>query len=362
MIKGISIYLHEKIPVELEMYLQQVMELGFNTVFTSIHIPESKEEEQFEALILLGTLVKRYGLELMVDISGETLVKICNDHELLKKLQSLNIDRMRFDCDYEMNHMFEAIDVLGVKSVVLNASTLNQEDIEMIVSILKERYKDKEIIACHNFYPQVETGLDIKFIEKQGGIFEDLGIPVISFLPSLKYARGPLYQGLVTVEAHRYTSLEESTLMLRYTKGFGGILLADCYAEETELSTIVSVCDDKAMVLELMTRENLSEVEKKILFKREHYARYDNGEQVIRMETSRSIASVGQRVEASNCVRRSQFDLTINNENYGRYSGELQIVLKDLTQDDRVNLVGYIEERDQYKIQYIQKGRKFYLK
>ena len=43
-------------------------------------------------------------------------------------------------------------------------------------------------------------------------------------------------------------------------------------------------------------------------------------------------------------------------ESYERYSGELQIVLKNLPQDNRVNVIGYIEEEERWKLQYYRQG------
>ena len=43
---------------------------------------------------------------------------------------------------------------------------------------------------------------------------------------------------------------------------------------------------------------------------------------------------------------RRRGDVTIDNSNYGRYMGELQIVLHDLPADRRVNVIGRIVSED----------------
>ena len=45
-------------------------------------------------------------------------------------------------------------------------------------------------------------------------------------------------------------------------------------------------------------------------------------------------------------VPRPYGTVTIDNSNYGRYVGELQIALRDLPADSRVNLVGRIIDED----------------
>ncbi|MGG3924217.1 DUF871 domain-containing protein, partial [Geobacillus thermodenitrificans] len=53
--------------------------------------------------------------------------------------------------------------------------------------------------------------------------------------------------------------------------------------------------------------------------------------------------------------------ITIDNERYGRYAGELQITLVDLPADDRVNVIGQVIEEDMPLLRYIHGGRRFCL-
>jgi hypothetical protein len=54
--------------------------------------------------------------------------------------------------------------------------------------------------------------------------------------------------------------------------------------------------------------------------------------------------------------------ITIDNKDYLRYCGELQICKKDLPADKRVNVVGKIVEDELFLIPYIQDATKFMLK
>ena len=358
MIKGISVYSNEGIPVEVLGYLKEANKLGFNTVFTSVHIPELKMKEQLMHFFSLCEQVKAAKMELMVDISGEVLAAIIKNKEYIEGFVNHPV-MMRFDCRYEREQILQAAELLKVSALVLNASSLQEDKIVEIVKGIRERLPDIQLLACHNFYPRVETGLTMEFLGKQGKIFEQFGIPVLSFLPSKAYPRGPIYQGLVTVESHRQLSFEESALMLRHSTNCGGLIIADAYAEEEMLIKLLDVCNNEALKIRLEVVDSLSEGEKEILFLGEHQMRYDSGSMVLRVETSRSMASIGKKIEPKGQRNRSMFDVTIDNEKYGRYSGELQIVLDDLPADARVNVVGYIAAGDQYKLEYIKKGKKF---
>ena len=358
MVKGISIYLQEDTPVEVESYLKKARRLGFNTVFTSIHIPELQVETQIAYFFALCQKVKEVKMELLVDVSGEVLSHIVKNKDYVAEFIEYNI-MIRFDCGYETEQILLAAEVLGVTGLVLNASTLKEIELNEIVKEIREHFPNMKLLACHNFYPRVETGLAIEFVEKQGKVFEGLGIPVLSFLPSIDYPRGPMYQGLVTVESHRHLSFEESALMLYNSASFGGLIIADVYAEEKMLKEMAAVCENQPLEIQLEVIDSLSENEKEILFSGEHQIRYDSGAFVLRVETSRAMATLGRKVEPKGQRNRSKFDVTIDNEKYGRYSGELQIVLDDLRADERVNVVGYIAAGDQYKLEYIKKGKKF---
>ena len=43
---------------------------------------------------------------------------------------------------------------------------------------------------------------------------------------------------------------------------------------------------------------------------------------------------------------RKKYDVTIDNELFKRYSGEINLVLTDLPNDERVNVIGYVDCSD----------------
>lgn len=71
---GASIYF--SIPFEEnERYLREISQFGINYVFTSMQIPEEKNERQLELLKKFISLTNQLGMKLMVDISPETFKK-----------------------------------------------------------------------------------------------------------------------------------------------------------------------------------------------------------------------------------------------------------------------------------------------
>ena len=80
---------------------------------------------------------------------------------------------------------------------------------------------------------------------------------------------------------------------------------------------------------------------------------------VVRSQESRS--SCHSQVSPQPAQTRQRGDVTIDNSNYGRYMGELQIVLQDLPADERVNVIGRIVSEDLCLLECVHPGRRFRL-
>ena len=66
-------------------------------------------------------------------------------------------------------------------------------------------------------------------------------------------------------------------------------------------------------------------------------------------------------MEPANCVCRHRGVITIDNRNYGRYSGEVMMIRRDLPADPRVNVIGRVPENAHLLMDNIRRGQKFTL-
>ena len=82
---------------------------------------------------------------------------------------------------------------------------------------------------------------------------------------------------------------------------------------------------------------------------------------LIRFQESRTYSCQGDIVEPKNCTERRRGVITADNEGYGRYSGELMLVLEDLPADTRVNVIGSVPEEAWLLMDRIGRGGKFML-
>lgn len=87
-----------------------------------------------------------------------------------------------------------------------------------------------------------------------------------------------------------------------------------------------------------------------------HTNRMDPGEFTIRSQEARLKKT--STIKKRNTGERLKYFLTIDNEGYLRYERELQIVMKNLPSDDRINIIGDLSESS-LLINQIKPGDKF---
>nr|WP_257785805.1 DUF871 domain-containing protein [Planococcus halocryophilus] len=75
---------------------------------------------------------------------------------------------------------------------------------------------------------------------------------------------------------------------------------------------------------------------------------------------SRQYGLIGTHLlKPENTIIRIKGSITVDNERYGRYRGELQITKRDLPADDKVNVIGKVIEEDLALLTSIKGGVKF---
>jgi hypothetical protein len=345
---GFSIFLNEEINFE---YLERMYNAGFTGIFTSIHIPEDDPSVYIERLQSLGQFVSDHHLTLMVDISANAMNKIGGTFDNIQPLLDLGITGLRND--YGIPNQIIAL--LSHKiDIALNASTLTIEDIDELY-YFKANFSNIE--AWHNYYPRPETGLAAHpFIDKNTWLHKN-GLSVMAFVPGDHNKRGPLYEGLPTLEKHRNThplSAAFELLNLDYVD--------HVYIGDPRISNILQrqfqtfIINKKILLRADAERPYLDTLISHI--EGEHTNRIDSARDVIRSEESRLVRKISN-VPQLNTISRVKGSVTIDNELYGRYMGEVQITKVDLPQDEKVNVIAKVKDEDLLLVDMIQPGQKF---
>lgn len=338
-----------------EDYISLAKQYGFNEIFTTLHLPEISFEKQLDTLLEVCELAKKFDMEVTSDIGGNYIKQLLINEELLNKLKKTKLDFLRLDYGYNHEDIKSLANKLPLKGFVINASIYNEIESKIEVEFI--RSLNLEVRACHNYYPRIETGIDEELVLKQKQIFNSLNVPIYYCVANLNNPRGPIYKGLPSLEKHRYAPIDNVLLELIEKYEADGIMYADQFYEKEDFILLQEI-ENKIINIKVKLINN--KYNNKVLI--DHHFRYDSNEYILRSQTSRQMAEFAEVVEKENQIVRKRGSITIDNKDYGRYSSEIQIVLKDLPQDERVNVIGNIEEIELEKFAYYRKGYLYRLK
>ncbi|MBW8351485.1 DUF871 family protein [Bacillus sp. IITD106] len=352
---GVSVYLgYEKISKQ-GLYLRKMKEHGFKSIFTSLHIPEDNPSEYKEQLSMLGSIAKELDMELMADISPLSIKMLGLDWNNEKELLNWGLSGLRTDYGIDENTI---VALSHQMKIALNASTITNESLN--------RMKNKglninQVEAWHNFYPRPETGLGWEdFIERNKWLKEK-GLIVMAFIPGDETLRGPLFAKLPTLESHREYSPFAAYLELKNKGYVDKILIGDVQISDIALEQFEAYRQGEILLRCKACKETNIKFIKKLPTL--HTNRADHARDCIRSVESRQYASIGKcSILPSNCVQRPIGSITIDNEKYRRYQGELQITLNNLRADEKVNVLGRVVSDDRRLLPFIKGNQKFRLK
>lgn len=332
---GISVYagLDDYSKEENVKYLHLAKDLGCTHVFSSAHINEAKtSQEELQSII---DECNKLGLKLTLDVSK----RIIDKYKDLEGLFALRLD-YGFS-DEEIIELSQNAPYL----VELNASTLSYEHIK---SLIDNGINTSRTRFTFNFYPKLYSGHDIIDVYNKTKICNEVGIYVGAFIPSHVGFRPPMYEGLPTVEVHRTMVLDNAIEELKAC-GINGIYFGDAYACTDEINTLVMHNADDVLIKFSLYNEYYN-----YLYDKSFRIRPDLNSSILRVSSVRS----GDEILEFNTVGRKKYDVTVDNSKFKRYAGEINIILKDLPSDERVNVIGKIDSTD-IIIDKIKKGNKF---
>lgn len=317
-------------------YLHLLKKYNIEKVFISAHMPEMNQDFEKELHQIVNE-ANRLGIQVILDVSRPTFYEIT-----LPPIYALRLD-----------YGFRREEIVQLAKnadycLELNASTLTESDLRYFIN---RGVDTARLRISHNFYPKPYTGLSHDEILRKNLILKRYGFKVSAFIPSQIGKRPPLYEGLPTIEAHRHLPLE-IILSEMANLELEEVFFGDAYAYETELKTAGSFTGELILV-PICLYPGLSDNERQILLS-EHRNRRDASSHFIRSSVRFSKGVISPR----NTIIREYYDVTIDNEQFGRYQGEVSIITDELPSDKRVNVVGNAMVTD-FIINEIKKGKKF---
>ena len=315
-------------------------------IFLSLHISEEFDATYCQRAREICHLLAVFGFRTIADVSVKTLQQFgCSS--LTELAKDLKLWGLRIDYGFSAAEIGEMATQMPI---VLNASTTSAADARRIAA------KGREVFALHNFYPRPETGLDEEYLMETTRALREAGLSVQCFIPGDTLLRGPLHEGLPTLEAHRHVLPSAAFVDMALRFGMEDIFLADPGLSEKEMQRIARFCQDGVICVPTELDENWRHLYGKVFT-----CRMDSPKWLVRFQESRVYSCQGETVEPKNCAMRHRGTITVDNRLYGRYSGELMLLREDLPADDRVNVIGSVPENALLLIDRIERGAKFML-
>ena len=322
---------------------------GINNLFTSLHLAGQETELRPELTRIIDH-ARSYGMSVTADISPQT-TKIIGSALTGKALRDFGLDGIRIDFGFSVDESAELAED-GDLRLEVNASTMTWEQ---LISLIETGFPKEKLLGCHNFYPRPETGLSRELFALRSKAFREQGIPVHAFLPSFQRPRAPLGKGLPTLEHHRCLSTRTAAKELAYSGLVDGIRFGDPLPDHEEILAISAV-HPSYMEFRIQLEEGLSE-EEIALLSRPHTNRLDPAAKAIRSQEARA-ALVGS-IAPRNAQLRTKGTITIDNENYGPYQGELQILRDEQPADSDVNVAARIIPEELTLLEWLTPGKMF---
>lgn len=333
---GVSVYVSS-----FETQKPMLEKLAFQNipVFTSLHIGEEVSDTYEINVQKMCDWLDENKFSIMADVSPYTLerFKIKSLSELVEKL---HIDNFRLDFGFDTQSLADELKDL---ELTFNAST-----------ILGEMAVHEGASYMHNFYPRPETGLDCVFFEKLNQKIRAKEGKILAFISGDEEKRGPIFNGLPTLEDHRYVAPYAQYVDLVRTFQMDAVYLGDLRLSDSQLNLILQYEQDGILRIPISL-----EAENEYLYHQLFTVRVDSPIGLARVQESREFAQIGKAVVAKNTIERDRGTITMDNERYKRYSGEIQITKVNYPADERVNVIGKLADKYLLLLNHLENGEQF---
>lgn len=383
---GISIYpgLDTSLTENIEL-LKKAAALGYTRLFTSLQLPEcDKNTLQKETSYLLA-LAENLGFDTIADVSPLTQSYFSLTEITPQVLRKLHISTARFDFGFSSEEIASFSREINVQ---LNASTIRSRQ---LVSLLKAGADSSHIDGQHNYYPRPHTGLSSETIQRQNALLHRHEIDSGAFVASTSGKRGPLFAGLPSMESLRNIAPADAAPILTAI-GCDCLIIADNRPDTKELERFADpetlaradarysrkalppkkewetsepltlrcrLLSEKNAVKDLLSHpftnrrdpaaDSIRATESRELTK-DILIPPEKNEKKLIIETPKDSlgAFLGPQVLSGN--RLSDLlpigTVTLDNDDYGRYKGELQILTTVQPPDPRTNVIAQIIKED----------------
>lgn len=354
---GISVYPEHSTMQKDKEYIALAASYGFKRIFTCLLSVEGKTNEQIkEEFTEIIDYAHENGMEVILDVAPFVFERLGISYDNLSFFKEIHADGIRLDEGFDgLKESLMSYNPQNLK-IEINASFGNK----YLANIASHHPNTDNIITCHNFYPQRYTGLSMKHFNLCNEDIKKYNFKIAAFVSSQNedtFGPWPVNEGLCTVEMHRNLPIDVQARHLFATGMIDDIIIANAFASKEELETLSRIIPG-LLTFKIDFEKQLNETERKIIYEHQHFIRGDMSEYMARSTMPR-VTYAKESVPAENTRDMKVGDIVIVNDNYLKYKGELQIVLKDMPNDGRKNVVGRICDNEMMLLDYIEPWKPF---
>lgn len=353
---GISIYPEHSTLEQDLAYIKKAADCGFKRIFTCLISASGDVAEIKKRYKETNEYAKRLGMEVIFDIAPPVFTKFGVSHTDLTPFYEMGADGIRLDEDLPApEEAMLTYNPFGLK-IEINASQCTRH----IDYLLSYGANPDRLISCHNFYPQKYTGLSLSHYKKCNVIMKESSIPIATFITSQNtntFGPWPVNEGLCTLEMHRSLPISLQARHLIAMGDTNDIIIGNAYATDAELESLAQLKDGK-LTFTLELNSDITDVEKEIIYEFPHFVRGDMGDYMARSTFSR-ITYANHSIKPHHTQDLKRGDVVILNDEYGRYKGELHIVLSDMENEGNKNVVGRLPLEEHILLDYLDPWRPF---
>lgn len=320
---GISLYLSNIMDIK---YLEKASRDGIKNIFVSLHISEELADLNFKSNVnKLFELIKKYGFSnVMCDISPIGIKALGIDIDSIDILKKLGITTLRLDYGFKPS---EVIKIAKKINIAINASQVTKDELEFY----KKSNILNQIIASHNFYPLIGSGISASQMLEKDSLLRLYGVnEIYSFIPGINNLRktAEIAYGLPTLEEHR--SIDRNLSFAQLTEKFNHSIV---YIGDPDYFGIKQY-KDKKLDAEFTSKEYLLGLSKFETRESDLFIRLKGTRAHQHSESGHAKKVAFSSIKPTKTKSLLKGDIVVINSNSKRYLGEVLIVKKDVTNID----------------------------
>lgn len=345
---GILVYPDHTSLAEDQRYLDLAAKYGYKRIFTSLlQLHGDAGEDNLERFKATIDYANKLGFKTIVDINPALFTDLGVTYDDLHFFHDLGVWGLRLDEGFTgVEEARMTRNPFGLKIEINMSAGTNY-----LASIMSYHPNTDNLLGCHNFYPQMYTGLSDQYFVDYSQPYRDNNLHTAAFVSAASATFGPwpVSEGLPSMESDRTRPIATQVQHLLLTGMVDDVIIGNAYASEAELKGAADSFNAANPQLTVDLNADITDTEKAIVLdgiSGSHLYRGDASDYLLRSTLPRikyGNASIPAHGETGNFQRG---DVLVVNDKYGRYKGEMQIALTCVPNDGRRNKVGRVADSD----------------